>query len=163
MSFSTSFKRSKTSGGSILLDELPTIRETTKATKQLKRGKAEGVNRISLENWKHGSPALHAKLYKLFISCWDEGKQPQVLHDAVIITLYKNKGNKSNCSNYQRIILFTIKGKILARILLNRLQPTITEQHFPENQRSLRANSRTTNMVPVLQQTQVPRAKQGFM
>lgn len=82
------------------LDELPTIEETTKAIKQLKCSKAAGVYGIPPEIWKHGGPVLHMKHHMLFCCCWEHWKIPQDLHNAVIITLYKNKGEKSDCFNY---------------------------------------------------------------
>ena len=75
-----------------------------------------------------------------FVCSWEQGKLPSDLCDAIIVTLYKNKGEKSDCSNYQGITLFSIAGKILARILLNRLVPTITEDHLSETQCGFRAN-----------------------
>ncbi|XP_037801974.1 uncharacterized protein LOC119596718 [Penaeus monodon] len=76
------------------------------------------------------------------------------LRDAVIITLYKNKGEKSDCSNYRGITLLSIAGKVFARVLLNRLLPTIAEDHFPETQCGFRTNRGTTDMVFVLGQLQ---------
>ena len=76
------------------------------------------------------------------------------LRDAVIITLYKNKGEKSDCSNYRGITLLSIAGKVLARVLLNRLVPTIAEEILPESQCGFRANRGTTDMVFVLRQLQ---------
>ena len=127
---------------------------TTKAIKQIKCGKATGVDGIPPEAWKHGGPALHCKLHELFLCCWEQGKLPQDLRDAVIITLYKNKGEKSNCDNYRGITLLSIAGKILARILLNRLVPTIAEDNTPESQCGFRRNRSTTDMVFVLRQLQ---------
>ena len=54
--------------------------------------------------------------------------------------LYKNKGEKSDCSNYRGITLLSIAGKILARVLLNRLIPNIAEEIMPESQCGFRAN-----------------------
>ena len=68
-----------------------------------------------------------------------------LIRDAVIITLYKNKGKKSNCDNYRGITLLSIAGKILARILLNRLVPTIAEDNTPESQCGFRRNRSTTD------------------
>ncbi|XP_023815252.1 uncharacterized protein LOC111948070 [Oryzias latipes] len=136
------------------LDEAPSMDETLKAIKQLKSGKAAGVDGIPPELWKHGGPALHSKLHELFICCWEQGKLPQDLRDAVIIPLYKNKGVKSDCSNYRGITLLSIAGKILARILLNRLVPTIAKDHLPESQCGFRSNRSTTDMVFVLRQLQ---------
>ena len=136
------------------LDNPPSFEETTKAIKQIKCGKAAGVDGIPPEAWKHGDPALHCKLHELFLCCWEQGKLPQDLRDAVIITLYKNKWEKSNCDNYRGITLLSIAGKILARILLNRLVPTIAEDNTPESQCGFRRNRSTTDMVFVLWQLQ---------
>ena len=136
------------------LDNPPSFEETTKAIKQIKCGKAAGVDGIPPEAWKHGGPALHRKLHELFLCCWEQGKLPQDLRDAVIITLYKNKGEKSNCDNYRGITLLSIAGKILARMLLNRLVPTIAEDSTPESQCGFRRNRSTTDMVFVLRQLQ---------
>ena len=75
---------------------------------QLKRGKAAGADGIPPEICKHGGPALHSKLHQLLICCWEQGKLLQDLRDAIIITLYKNKGEKSACSNYRGIDLLSI-------------------------------------------------------
>ena len=79
---------------------------------------------------------------------------PQDLRDAIIVSLYKNKGVKSDCSNYRGITLLSIAGKVLARIMLNKLIPTIAEENAPENQCGFRANRGTTDMVFVLRQIQ---------
>ncbi len=101
------------------LDVAPTLQATEEPIKQLKSGKAAGVDTIPPKVWKNGGPALHAKLHKFFVFCWEQGKLPQDLRDAVIITLYKNKGEKSDCSNYRGITLLSVAGKILASVLLN--------------------------------------------
>ncbi|XP_063615913.1 uncharacterized protein LOC134789136 [Penaeus indicus] len=93
------------------LDELPSMEEVSKAIEQLKSGKAAGVDRIPPEIWKDGGPTLHSKLHELLVCCWEQSKLPRDLRDAVIITLYKNKGEKSDCSNYRGITLLSIAGK----------------------------------------------------
>ena len=74
------------------MDELPSVKEITKAIKQLKSGRAAGVDGIPPELWKEGGPALHSNLHKLLVYCWEQGKLPSDLCNAVIVTLYKNKG-----------------------------------------------------------------------
>ena len=93
-------------------------------------------------------------LEDLFVSCWERGVLPQDRKDAVIVSLYKNKGEKSDCSNYRGITLLSIAGKVLARILLNRLIPSIIEDFTPESQCGFRANRGTTDMIFVLRQIQ---------
>ena len=136
------------------LDEPPTLEELTKAIDQLKSRKAAGVDGIPPEIWKHGAPALHVKLHDLLVCCWEQGKLPQDLHDAVIITLHKNKGEKSDCSNYRAMTLLSIAGKVLARVLLNRLVPTIAEEILRQSQCGFRANRGMMDMVFVLRQLQ---------
>lgn len=55
------------------MDVTPTLDEVIKATDQLKSGKAEGIDGIPPEIWKHGGGALHYKLHDLFIRCWEQG------------------------------------------------------------------------------------------
>ena len=126
----------------------------TVALDQLKSRKTAGVDGIPPEIWKHGGPALHVKLHDLLVCCWEQGKLPLDLRDAVIITLYKNKGEKSDCSNYRGITLLSIAGKVPARVLLNRLVPTIAEEILPKSQYGFRANRGTKDMVFVLRQLQ---------
>ena len=123
------------------LDESPHLEELTKAIDQLKSRKAAGVDGIPPEIWKHGGPALHVKLHNVLVCCWEQGKLPQDLCNVVIITLYKNKGEKSDCSNYRGITLLSIAGKVLARVLLNRLVPTITEEILCKSQCGFRAKT----------------------
>ena len=58
---------------------------------------------------------------------------PADFKDALIVALYKNKGSKADCGNYRGIFLLSIAGKIIARVILNRLI-TISEQILPEFQ-----------------------------
>ena len=94
------------------------------------------------------------KLHNLFTDCWEKGTLLQDLRDAVIVSLYKNKGEKSDCSNYRGITLLSIAGKILARVLLNRLIPTIAQEHTPESQCGFSANRGTVDVNFVLRQIQ---------
>ena len=130
------------------------MEELTKAIEQLKSRKAAGVDGIPPEIWKYGGPALHSKLHELLVCCWEQSKLPRDFRDAVIVALYKNMGEKSDCSNYRGITLLSIAGKILARVLLNRLIPALAKDNLPETQCGFRANRGTTDMVFVLRQLQ---------
>ena len=43
---------------------------------------------------KHGGETVLDKLQDLFTNCWEKGTLLQDLRDAVIVYLYKNKGEK---------------------------------------------------------------------
>ena len=60
------------------------------------------------------------------------------MRDAKIITLYKKKGDRSDCNNYRGISLLSIAGKAFARVNLNRLQ-LLAERFYPVAQCGLRA------------------------
>ena len=64
-----------------------------------------------------GLEAVLNKLQDLFANCWEKGTLTQDPWDAVTVSLYKNKGEKSDCSNYQGITLLSIVGKTLFSLL----------------------------------------------
>lgn len=54
--------------------------------------------------------------------------------DAKIVTIYKNKSDKTSCDNHRGISLLAAAGKILARVLLQRPLNNITGSWLPESQ-----------------------------
>ena len=64
-------------------------------------GKSPGKDAIPPEVIKHGKPALLHHLHVLLLLCWKEGKVPQDMRYANIVTLYKNKGDRRDCSYYR--------------------------------------------------------------
>jgi len=84
---------------------------------------------------------------------WEEGV-PQDFKDAAIIHIYKKKGDKSLCDNHRGISLLCVTGKILARILLNRLIAHIADTIIPEAQCGFRAGRGTCDMVFAVRQVQ---------
>ena len=83
---------------------------------QLKVGKSPGIDGIPAEVYQHVGEAVLEKLQDLFTNCWERGTLPQDLRDAVIVSLYKNKGEKSDCSNCRGITLLSIAGKLFALV-----------------------------------------------
>ena len=76
-----------------------------------------------------GGEAVFGELQDLFTNCWEKGTLPQDLRDAVIVSLYKNKGEKSDSSNCHGITLLSIAGRILAGILLKSYPDNSTGKH----------------------------------
>ena len=136
------------------LDEPPTLLETEKAIHQLSSGKAPGSDSIPAEIYKEGGTALTEKLHMLFISMWQQELIPQDFRDAAIIHLYKRKGNRQCCDNHRGISLLSIAGKILAKILLNRLTAHLDQGLLPESQCGFRKDRGTTDMVFAARQLQ---------
>ena len=112
------------------LDIAPNCAEVTKALKQLSAGKAAGPDGIPPEVYKFGGAHMASALTKLFGAFWAKGAVPQDLKDASIIHLYKRKGNRALCDNHRGISLLSIAGKILAKVVLNRLTSNVIDKVY---------------------------------
>ena len=73
--------------------------------------------------------------------------------DAKIITLFKNRGERSDCNNCRGISLRDVIGKVFANVILTRLQK-LAERVYPESQCGFRAGRSTIDMVFSLRQLQ---------
>ena len=116
------------------LDAPPNTAEVDAAIKQLQTGKAPGPDGIPAEVFKAGGETLITHLTRMFQVFWVNGQLPRDLRDANIIHLYKNKGDRSSCDNHRGISLLSIAGKILARIMLNRITKHILDDVVSESQ-----------------------------
>lgn len=77
----------------------------------------------------------------------------QEMRDSNIITLYKNKGDCSDCDTYPEMSLLSIIGKAFTRSELNKLQ-TLAERLYPEALCGFRAGRSTIDMIFSLRQLQ---------
>lgn len=135
------------------LDQPPSTEELSRAIDKLAHGKAPGQDSIPAEVLQLGKPVLLSHLHSLLIQCWEEGSVPQDMRDASIMTLYKNKGDRSDCNNYRGISLLSTTGKAFARVVLKRLQ-VLAERVYPESQCGFRAERSTVDMLFSLRQLQ---------
>ena len=135
------------------LDELPTKEDLSKAIDKLAPGKAPGSDEIPPDLIKQCKTVLLEPLYDQLCKCWVEGEVPQDMRDTKIVTLYKNKGDRSDCNNYRGISLLSIVGKIYARVLLERLHK-LAERVYPESQCGFRSGRSTIDMIFSMRQLQ---------
>ena len=75
------------------------------------------------------------------------------MRDANIVTLYKNKGDRSDCNNYHGISLLRIIGRVFTRVALNCLH-SLASHVYPKSQCGFRAGRPTVAMIPSLRQLQ---------
>ena len=136
------------------LDNPPSLQELQKAIKLTKNGKAPGKDGLPAELFKAlNENALH-EFHEILTTIWRDEQIPKDLRDATIISIFKNKGSRADCNNYRGISLLSIAGKVLARILLNRLVNKVSEQHLPETQSGFRPGRSTTDMIFIVRQLQ---------
>ena len=100
--------------------------EVELATEELKSQKSSGIDQIPSELIKAGGRTICYQIHKLIISIWNKDELPEEWKQLIIVPIYK-KGNKTDCSNYRGISLFTTTYKILFNILLARLTPHAEE------------------------------------
>ena len=124
------------------------------ATKKLLNGKAPGTDAIPAEIFKNGGSELTMRLTELFNLMLQQESIPQDFKDASLIHIYKRKGNRRCCDNHRGISLLSIAGKILARVLLNRLLDHLESGLLPESQCGFRAGRGTVDMIFAARQLQ---------
>ena len=135
------------------LDAKPTTLQLSKAIDALSACKAPGQDGIPPDIIKSSKTVLLKPLMELLHQCWSEREVPQDMRDARIITLYKNKGDRSDCNNYRGISLLSIVGKVFARVVLSRLQE-LAARIYPESQSGFRSDRSTVDMIFSVRQLQ---------
>ena len=139
----------------VLLDEFPTVTETRKAIQHLSSGKTPITDAIPAEVYKAGGLPMAERLTELFQCMWRKEVIPQDFKDASIIHLYKRKGNPQVCDNHRDISLLSIARKILAKILLNRLNVHLDQAGLiPESHCGFRNDRGTIDMIFTARQLQ---------
>ena len=66
--------------------------------------------------------------------------------DAMIVSLYKNKGSKAHCEHYRGISLLSIAEKTYVRVIFIKLI-TVSEVNLPEAQCGFRPSRSTIDMI----------------
>ena len=114
--------------------EAPSLGEVTAALKKVRSGRAAGPDGIAPELLKCALDPVGMILHKLFQCVWKEGegKVPADWRDGMIISLYKGKGSKSDCSSYRPITLLSVPGKAFAHVILARIKPLLYRNRRPQ-------------------------------
>ena len=92
-------------------------------------------------------------MHEVLCQCWQEGVVPHDTRDSKSNTIYKNTGERNDCSNYRNISLLSIVGKVFAQVMLIRLQK-LAERIYPESQCGVQAERSTIDMVFSVRQLQ---------
>ena len=135
------------------IDIPPTVAEVKAAAKKLCRGKQPELGGIPPDIYKIGGPRLLRKLTQLLANIWKKGEVPQQYKDASIVSLFK-RGKRSLCDNYRGISLLCVAGKILARVIINRINTHMTDNVCSESQCGFRKGRGTVDMIFSLRQIQ---------
>ncbi len=132
----------------------PTFQEVLSSVRSLKNNKSPGTDNIPAELLKEGGYICMRTLYRYITQAWTDENIPQQWRDANIAVIYKNKGDKAICGNSRGISLLSVGGKVLSKVMLQRLINNITESMLPESQCGFRKNRSTIDMIFTARQLQ---------
>ena len=132
----------------------PTVAEIDKAILSLSNNRAPGEDGLPAEIFKHGGMELRNEIHRLFLKIWDEEKVPTELKNAKIVSIYKNKGSRSDCNNYRGIALLAVAGKMLTKILQMRIAIVLLDTAVTESQCGFRSGKGTCDMIFAARQLQ---------
>ena len=127
--------------------DVPCIEEVKAAVSKLNCGKSPGINGLQAEIFKCAGPNLMKRLADLLQMLLNNECVPQDWRDALMVVLYKGKRRKGDCENYRAISLLSVVGKVLCRILLDRLLTHIADDFLSESQCGCRSERCTIDMI----------------
>lgn len=127
--------------------ESPTLEEVKDALRSMRNGKAPGLDNIQAELIKAGDAAANL-LHPLIQQVWHEERVPNEWKKGIIVKIPK-KGDATLCSNWRGITLLSVPSKVLARIILNRIQQSI-EKKLRKEQAGFRSARSCVDLINTL-------------
>ena len=126
----------------------PTKTEITKAIKHLKSGKAAGADGIPPEALKADIQTSTEMLHPLLTKIWEQESVPEDWKKGHLVKLPK-KGDLSSCNNLRGIMLLSIPGKVLTRIIPERLK-TALDRRLRDEQAGFRQDRSCTDHITTM-------------
>ena len=132
----------------------PSKTEIKKAIMTLRSGKAAGPDEIPADAIKADIETAIQMLYSLFSKIWEKEEVPAQWKEGIIIKLHKKKkkkkkGDLRDCSNYRGIMLLSTPGKVLNRILLERMKEAV-DPKLRDQQAGFRRNRSCADQIASL-------------
>ena len=133
------------------------VDEVRRAVNLMASGKAPCIDSLPAQMFKAGGLNLITNLTHLFQNIWNKWSVPQEFRNALIVHIFKRKGDRSVCDDHRGIFLLSIPGKILGRVILNRLSKHVDDigrPTLPESPCGFRACRSTMYMIFTARQQQ---------
>ena len=112
--------------------EPPTVNEISDAVRKLPRGRASGSDGIVSELLQAAKDSTVPRLQRPCGRIWEEERVPQEWKKGIILSIFKNKGDRRCRSNYRPITLLSVPSKVITAIILKRIQPLILSKRRPQ-------------------------------
>ena len=128
--------------------ERPSKAEIEKAIHHMKRGKASGPDKIPAEAIKADIETSTEILHDLLGKIWEQEEIPTEWKEGYLVKLPK-KGDMQDCNNYRGIMLLSVPGKVLNRVILDRLK-TGVDAKLRDHQAGFRKDKSCTDQIATL-------------
>ncbi|KAK2167820.1 hypothetical protein NP493_1256g00007 [Ridgeia piscesae] len=128
--------------------ERPSKAEIEKAIHHMKRGKASGPDKIPAEAIKADIETSTEILHDLLWKIWEQEEIPTEWKEGYLVKLPK-KGDMQDCKNYREIMLLSVPGKVLNRVILDRLK-TGVDAKLRDHQAGFRKDRSCTDQIAIL-------------
>nr|KAG5688912.1 hypothetical protein BaRGS_009753 [Batillaria attramentaria] len=125
----------------------PSKAEIRKAIMTLRNGKAAGPDEIPAEAIKADTETAVNMLHILFSKIWEKEEVPAQWKEGIVHQAAK-EGDLRDCSNYRGIMLLSVPGKVLNRILLERMREAV-DPMLRDQQAGFRRNSHWSGTPPL--------------
>ena len=129
-------------------DECITRQEIKQALKNMKNGKAAGMDSITTELLKADIETTACVLEDLFRAVWESEEIPEDWNCGLIVKLPK-KGNLTDCGNWRGITLLSVPAKVMGRVIITRLYDAV-DGLLREEQAGFRSGRNTVEHIFVL-------------
>ena len=134
-----------------ILNSAFTEEEILLCVKELKNGKACGIDQILNEFIKSTFDRMKHIYVDLFNRILSEGQIPEAWTIGMIVPIYKNKGDKGDFNNYRGITILSCLGKLFTSVINARLNKFADESSLiSENQTGFRKNYSTMDHIFLL-------------
>ena len=128
--------------------ERPSKAEIEKAIHHMKRGKASGPDKIPAEAIKADIETSTEILHDLLGKIWEQEEIPTEWKEGYLVKLPK-KGDMQDCNNYRGIMLLSVPGKVLNRVILDRLK-TVVDAKLRDHHAGFRKDRSCTDQIATL-------------
>ena len=127
------------------------MEEVKAAIKEMKSGKAAGMDGVTTEMLKAEETETPRLLTEIFRNIWESEETPKTWKTGLIVKL-PQKGDLSDCNNWRGITLLSLTSKVFNKIIYKRLAETLDE-HIRQEQVGFRPGRSCSDHIFTLRQT----------
>jgi hypothetical protein len=101
--------------------------EIMKAIRSINRGKSADYHGLTIEHIANAGKDMENLLLVITNEIFGQGKVPETLKVGLLTPIFKNKGLKSQASNYRGVTALPVISKIIETIIKERIQKQVME------------------------------------